>query len=1305
MSDPGRTVCDVQNRAQSMALQDSIDCGQRVSAYLAAAVERAKAERTAETNLNQALFSAENEHQKSVSSITRNEQKFREGIEEDKSRLLAEARAGLEKLTGEIETSATAKLKEARSQLSQQIIGFEKERDEKFWHASTTADSRRTGIESEFNNLRKIKNEMTARLEQLAADWLKVGAKWPEEQETSAARSARSADQKSLPVFATIEDSPDLKPLENRLAALEFQGRKLVKFLPRLLFRLPIVPVWAALGGGAGFLAGMNPVIPTIGGGVLAIIGHFLGQMAFKKKASEAIASWEGMQSELDELDDKLLFWRDSAKKAVEQQLEDQRDSISEPCERQTRLAKADFESAQDDILRDKESKQAAARQTFDVEVRQIETTAATRLIKLAASLKESLHQADQTLEQQKKKALADHATDWEKLRSNWKNLSTSLSADLSGWHGWRQLFAPKAWPLLDLAKVGKARAGGLALGEVSITRDACPEIVSADPEVRNATVSLENLPLIRPLPGPRSTLWIQSPPGRRVEMYALLQNIALRTLASFPPGEVRFTLVDPVGLGQTFASLLHLGDFEPSLVNQRPWSEARDIEARLAELTAHLEFVVQNYLRNQYQTIQDYNADAGEVAEAYRVLILADYPQGISDESVRRLRRLIEAGSRCGIYVIIGHDLSQPGAIDPNQSELRGQIDRIVWSGDKSRWSWVNHPLDRFDTKWDTPPDAETATKLVRDIGARAKQAMRVEVPFSVVAPADTAIWTQSTARGIDIPLGRAGARQLQSLRLGEGTSQHVLLAGRTGSGKSTLLHAIVTNAALRYSPDELELYLIDFKKGVEFKNYATRHLPHARVVAVESEREFGLSVLEKLDRELTERGERFRRAGVQDVAGFRANVPGEPLPRILLVVDEFQELFNEDDRISSDSASLLDRLVRQGRAFGIHAILGSQSMAGAYAIARSTMGQMGVRIALQCNENDSRLILSEDNPAARLLSRPGEAIYNDANGLVEGNHLFQAVWISDSDREKQLAAIHQIANERDWKRPEPMIVFEGQASGDLGRNKQLLQAMVNRDALPTTATPCFWAGETVTISDPPPVKFARESGANLLVVGRQGPDVRAMLASGLLGVAATSRTASVKIAESPTAGETGLVDLVKGLPVGVDRIAPANLKAELTEIWNNLHARQDDPSVADTPLILVINDISRLRDLRKSDDDYGFGGFGGGAPTPPSVTKMVYEILRDGPPVGIHTIFWTDSAISMQNCTERNAINEFGTIVIYQTTAADSTHFLDNNGATRLQRWQALLVRPVESETIKIRPYGLMDQELWQQWLGRMK
>src|ERR1041384_5457478 len=157
-------------------------------------------------------------------------------------------------------------------------------------------------------------------------------------------------------------------------------------------------------------------------------------------------------------------------------------------------------------------------------------------------------------------------------------------------------------------------------------------------------------------------------------------------------------------------------------------------------------------------------------------------------------------------------------------------------------------------------------------------------------------------------LELLRAGAKKLQYMRLGAGTSQHVLIAGKTGSGKSTLLNAMITNLALYYSPNELQFFLIDFKKGVEFKAYAAQRLPHARVIAIESEREFGVSVLERLDAELRRRGELFRAHAVQDLAGFRRAVPDIVMPRTLLIVDEFQELFVADDKLAQDAALLLD-------------------------------------------------------------------------------------------------------------------------------------------------------------------------------------------------------------------------------------------------------------------------------------------------------------------------------------------------------------------------------------------------------------
>ena len=151
-----------------------------------------------------------------------------------------------------------------------------------------------------------------------------------------------------------------------------------------------------------------------------------------------------------------------------------------------------------------------------------------------------------------------------------------------------------------------------------------------------------------------------------------------------------------------------------------------------------------------------------------------------------------------------------------------------------------------------------------------------------------------------------------------------------------------------------------------------------------------------------------------MQDIAGYKKAGGTEPVPRSLLIIDEFQELFVEDDRIAQDASVLLDRIVRQGRAFGIHVLLGSQTLGGAYSMARTTMGQMVIRVALQCNESDAYLIMDDSNPAPRMLTRPGEGIYNDSAGALEANSPFQVVWLPDEERDEALQQVVRVANEQ---------------------------------------------------------------------------------------------------------------------------------------------------------------------------------------------------------------------------------------------------------------------------------------------------
>lgn len=693
----------------------------------------------------------------------------------------------------------------------------------------------------------------------------------------------------------------------------------------------------------------------------------------------------------------------------------------------------------------------------------------------------------------------AEEAT-WSQLSQDWQAATSQFfrSADEAAslrrntFPDWPAMLEPNWLPPETIPP-------GIPFGTLPVDLGNWPGAISEDASLAPPQLQTD-WPLVLPFPDGFSLLLKGSGARARSATQLVLQSVMLRLLTLLPPGKVRFTIIDPVGLGESFAGFMHLADFDELLVTNRIWTESGHIEARLADLTEHMENVLQKYLRNEFATIEQYNEYAGEVAEPYRFLVITDFPSRFSEIAARRLKSIVTSGPRCGVYTLLGVDPTGQWPPGLTLADLEEQMRTFAWKAD------AFHPAEPSVNRWpvriDPPPPPEQFTTIVKRVGEVSRDARRVEVAFDRIAPSPADYWNSDSRHEINVPLGRAGATKLQHLRLGKGTSQHMLVAGKTGSGKSTFLHALVTNLALHYSPDEIRFYLIDFKKGVEFKQYATSRLAHADVIAIESDREFGVSALQRLDEVLNERGETFRRHGVQDIASFRNAVPDVPMPRILLVVDEFQEFFTEDDPLSQQATLLLDRLVRQGRAFGIHVILGSQTLGGAYSLARSTLGQVAVRVALQCSDADAHLILSEENTAARLLTRPGEAIYNDANGMLEGNHPFQIAWLPDEQREHLLAELNTLAGRRGIE-TDPAIVFEGNVLSDPARNSELVRLIEQDDEPARTMVPRIWLGEAVEIRPATELAFPQQSGSNLLMVGQDPEAALGILTNAFVSLA----------------------------------------------------------------------------------------------------------------------------------------------------------------------------------------------------------
>jgi DNA segregation ATPase FtsK/SpoIIIE, S-DNA-T family len=1140
--------------------------------------------------------------------------------------------------------------------------------------------------------------------------------------------------------------TPLVSAAAERLPLLERAA--LLKLLrDRGLFGFTTALLALGVGAGVGWLAlpRGGPTAAAIAGGVIAgatvpamMAARRWAAGAVRRRAEPLALSIAAAERAISTADAQALARRAEQ----EAQAAGKRD-------REVRAAKQAVEETLEELKQIHNEHRRDAGLRHEEEVRSAEAERAARLAKAGEVRERDLADAERAYERASRTTEAASTTaraeatsrrdrDWASLESRWHDGLRDARA-IVGQLGalWTQ--ASPQWSSDDASLTAAQRAPRFVpIGGMTVDLSTLPGGLPSDPRlaIEHAAGSGGEQPLQLQLPvglefPDAGSLAIRfggaTAQAGRTAAIAALRVAMLRLMTSFPPGKVRFTIIDPVGLGESFAAFMHLADYDAKLVGDKIWTESRHIEQRLADLTEHMETVIQKYLRNQFATIDAYNEQAGEIAEPYRFLVIADFPSNFSEAAARRLASIAASGPRCGVYVLMAMDGRQamPAGV-PEEDVLRGAV-KLSWrqgrgAGTEGRLVQDDSVFAERPMAIDPPPVDDRFNALVRVVGAAAKDAGRVRVPFGTITPREGEMWSRDSSGDLRIAMGRAGATRLQDLTLGRGTSQHALIAGRTGSGKSTLLHAVITNAALWYGPDQLELYLIDFKKGVEFKTYATNRLPHARVIAVESEREFGLSVLRRLDAELKQRGELYRAAEVQDLAGFRRVRPGQAMPRIMLIVDEFQELFVEDDRLAQEASLLLDRLVRQGRAFGMHVVLGSQTLGGAYSLAKSTIGQMAVRIALQCSEQDSYLILSDDNAAARLLARPGEAIYNDASGAVEGNSPFQVAWLDDDERDRLLETIRArdessaTAPGRDGQHAPSRalpIVFEGSVPADIARNTPLAAMLgPGRSSPGRSGGTLAFLGEPVAIKDPTAAVFKRQAGSNVLILGQNDDAASAMLVSAMIALSAQLNARgrgtlpSIWLldgtpADAPGAGT--LERLARELAAHARVVGYRELEAALGELTAELDRRvagADDAAPGsgasgDAPVFLIAHGLQRFRVLRRPESEFDFSSDAAAA----RADQLLARLLREGPAVGLHVIATCDTLASLNRVLDRQGLREFDQRVLFQMSSADSSALIDSPVAGQIGPNRALLYSEEQGTIEKFRPYAMPSPD----WLER--
>ena len=364
-------------------------------------------------------------------------------------------------------------------------------------------------------------------------------------------------------------------------------------------------------------------------------------------------------------------------------------------------------------------------------------------------------------------------------------------------------------------------------------------------------------------------------------------------------------------------------------------------------------------------------------------------------------------------------------------------------------------------------------------------------------------AFWNSNSTDGITFSVGKYGTENME-ITIGDEINQrhNAIITGAVGQGKSNLISVIIHSMCIRYSPQELQLYLLDFKEGVTFKPFSNighdEYLPHPKALGLESDVSFGLAVMDSLFKTYQKRMHILKDHNVKSIRDFRKLYPQEIMPRIVVIIDEFQMMFGDDLHKGQEIADTLEKSVRLFRAAGIHFILASQALIGNMALSNkseSLFSQVPIRIALKNSISESQQVLTMNNSAAAFL-RPREAIVNLDYGEISQN---RKTVIAFADEELLLPLRQKMWDKAKVYCKAP-YVFESERRVTISSAIDAINLLREQSKTPTAiiGNKISIDGEKVLLPLP------NEAGRNIAILGT--PDLECDQATGILQSIAVS-------------------------------------------------------------------------------------------------------------------------------------------------------------------------------------------------------
>ncbi|MFT2696503.1 FtsK/SpoIIIE domain-containing protein [Helicobacter pylori] len=474
------------------------------------------------------------------------------------------------------------------------------------------------------------------------------------------------------------------------------------------------------------------------------------------------------------------------------------------------------------------------------------------------------------------------------------------------------------------------------------------------------------------------------------------LREMLMCLLSSAPLVQLEVILVDALSLGGIFNLARRLLSKDNDFIyQQRILTESEEIKEALKYLYEYLKVNLQEKLAG-YKDFAHYNG-IKEDQLPLKALFLSGV-DALSSDALYYLEKIMRFGSKNGVLSFVNLESEKN-----NQSaeDLKRYAEFFKDRTSFERLKYLNAEVIN---------DHGIQSKHMHDFATKIKayyeQKKQVKKELKDLQR-EQEFWAESSQSKVSVPVGWNINHEEVCFEIGE-AQNHTLICGRSGSGKSNFLHVLIQNLAFYYAPNEVQLFLLDYKEGVEFNEYAKEGiLEHARLVSVASSVGFGVSFLSWLDKETKKRGELFKQFNVKDLSDYRKH--GE-MPRLIVVIDEFQVLFSDSSTKEKERVeAYLTNILKKDRSYGVHLILATQTMRGADSN-KSLMAQIANRIALPMDAEDSESILS-DGVACELV-RP-EGIFNN-NGGHQKDHTKMSIPKAPDEFEPFIKRIHKEFNQR---------------------------------------------------------------------------------------------------------------------------------------------------------------------------------------------------------------------------------------------------------------------------------------------------